>query len=105
MPRIPQNDIEQSKVSCIHEVLYAPILVRVVPRPAISKILHIVKFPIDYHVKRPEKNKKVKKKKKKNIELSNFTIPLTNLVGILPRNMHEFWLMNIMVCSFRGDVV
>ena len=78
----------QSKVPCMHEILTpeAQILLRFALRPAVSKISHILSFPIDYHVKRPTKTKKICKKSK----ISNFTILLTTLLETFPRSIHEF---------------
>ncbi len=44
----------------MHEILTpeAQILFRFALRPAVSKISHILSFPIDYHVKRPKKEQK-----------------------------------------------
>ncbi len=48
------------------------ILVRFALRPAVSKISHILSFPIDSHVKRPQKRTKKKKSEKiQNLKFRN----------------------------------
>ncbi len=55
-PKLNLNT-QQSKVLYIHVVLTpeAQLLVLFALRPSVSKISHILSFPIDYHVKRPKK--------------------------------------------------
>ncbi len=60
-------------IICVTSILESEISLRFGPRPAIFKISHILWFPIDYHVKQPEKEQHQKKKKKKKTQkLQNF---------------------------------
>ena len=58
-PNDPQIELEHwtAKSTCIHQILTpgVQILVRFTLRPAVSKISHILSFPIDYHVKQSKK--------------------------------------------------
>ncbi len=56
----------------------------------ILKILQILEFSIDYHVKRKKRTKKCLKSK-----ILNFTILLTTFGETLNRSMHEFWGVNL----------
>ncbi len=67
-------------------------MVRLALRPAVSKMSHILSFPIDYHV-----TTKIAKNSKyqiyysfKKIKISNFTLLLTTLVEALTRSIHDF---------------
>ncbi len=79
---------------------WVPNLVRFALQPAVSKISHILSFPIDSHVKRP----KTEQKKCQKAKIWNFTILYTILVETLPRSMHEFLEVNVLY-TFRQDAI
>ncbi len=64
------------------------------------------KFPIDYHLERPKKDKHIttkEQKDKNNIKTWNIAI-FPTLVETLSSSIHEFWLVNL-ICTFWGDAV
>ncbi len=75
-------------------------MVRFALRLGVSKISHILSFPIDYHVKRQKKNKKIWQKSK--FEISQ--ILYIFLVETFPKGMHDFFGANLL-CTFRQGVV
>ncbi len=79
-PSDPKLNLNTSKVPYVNYVLSPEVqsLVRFALRPPVSKISHILSFPMDSHVKRPQKEPKKKKKCQKSTisQTSQFCIQL-----------------------------
>ncbi len=69
-------------------------------RSAVFKMLHILLFPSDCHVKPCKLEKKIYQK----FKIGNFTIILIPLAETFPGSIRELWGMNL-VCMFIGDVL